>query len=439
MDKLTHFNESGRAHMVEVGDKDITKRTAVARGKIIMKDETLQRIKDGLIKKGDVLSVAQVGGIMGAKKTSELIPMCHNIFLTGADIRFRFIDNGVEVEAEINSTDKTGVEMEALTAVSIACLTIYDMCKAMDRGMEIQDIMLIKKAGGRSGVYTREGNKSLKHVENQMKSFGLINFEERMQEYPELIYDGPFSDHLKDVKPKLAGRKISGEEAVNIISDSFEKHRHSDIKVIGDTENQPIDSYYISISNENTPAGYEATAAVSKIGGEIIWYMDPVLSSKNNINKKDAIKKAEDFLKRIGFNNMEATYSMENEGQMVINFAYKQEDVLIYSDLVKVKLALDDGDIIGLEAQGFLTNHYERNIEKPKISKKEAGKKLSDRVKEENVRLAIIPIAGGKEVLTYEFKVKFGEDHYLIYIDADTGQQRKVLLMVNQENGTLVI
>ena len=167
--------------------------------------------------------------------------------------------------------------------------------------------------------------------------------------------------------------------------------------------------------------------------------MDPVLSSKNNINKKDAIKKAGDFLRRIGFNNMEATYSMEDEGQMVINFAYKQEDVLIYSDLVKVKLALDDGDIIGFEAQGYLTNHYERNIEKPKISKKEAGKKLSDRVKEENVRLAIIPIAGGKEVLTYEFKVKFGEDYYLIYIDADTGQQRKVLLMVNQENGTLVI
>ncbi|MFW5647995.1 MAG: cyclic pyranopterin monophosphate synthase MoaC [Candidatus Alkaliphilus sp. MAG34] len=156
MDKLTHFNKSGRAHMVEVGDKDITKRTAIARGRIIMKDETLQRIKDGLIEKGDVLSVAQVGGIMGAKKTSELIPMCHNIFLTGADIRFQFIDNGVEVEAEVNSTDKTGVEMEALTAVSIACLTIYDMCKAMDRGMEIQDIMLIKKAGGRSGVYIRE-------------------------------------------------------------------------------------------------------------------------------------------------------------------------------------------------------------------------------------------------------------------------------------------
>lgn len=156
MDELTHFNKSGRAHMVEVGNKDITKRTAIARGKIIMKDETLQRIKDGLIEKGDVLSVAQVGGIMGAKKTSELIPMCHNISLTGADIRFQFIHNGVEVEAEVNAADKTGVEMEALTAVSLACLTIYDMCKAMDRGMVIQDIMLVKKMGGKSGVFTRE-------------------------------------------------------------------------------------------------------------------------------------------------------------------------------------------------------------------------------------------------------------------------------------------
>lgn len=156
MGELTHFNESGRAHMVEVGDKDITKRTAIARGKIIMGDEILQRIKDGQIAKGDVLSVAQVGGIMGAKKTSELIPMCHNIFLSGADIRFNFIDNGVEVEAEVNSSGKTGVEMEALTAVSIACLTIYDMCKAMDKGMEIHDIRLIKKTGGKSGVYIRE-------------------------------------------------------------------------------------------------------------------------------------------------------------------------------------------------------------------------------------------------------------------------------------------
>lgn len=156
MDELTHFNEAGRAHMVEVGDKDITKRTAIATGRIRMKPETANRIRQGLIKKGDVLSVAQVAGIMGAKKTSDIIPMCHNIFLTGADIRFNIQDEYIELEAEVKTTGKTGVEMEALTAVSIACLTIYDMCKAIDKGMIIEDIKLMKKTGGKSGDFVRD-------------------------------------------------------------------------------------------------------------------------------------------------------------------------------------------------------------------------------------------------------------------------------------------
>lgn len=153
---FTHFNEEGRAHMVEVGDKKDTKRVAIAQGRINMKRETVKRIKDGLIKKGDVLSVAQVGGIMGAKKTSDLIPMCHNILLTGSDIRFNILDDAIEIEAEVRTTGKTGVEMEALTAVSITALTIYDMCKAVDKDMVIEDIKLIKKSGGNSGDYVRK-------------------------------------------------------------------------------------------------------------------------------------------------------------------------------------------------------------------------------------------------------------------------------------------
>ncbi|NLJ98427.1 MAG: cyclic pyranopterin monophosphate synthase MoaC [Tissierellia bacterium] len=153
---FTHFNEEGRAHMVEVGDKKDTKRVAIAQGRINMKSETVKRIKDGLIKKGDVLSVAQVGGIMGAKKTSDLIPMCHNILLTGSDIRFNILDDAIEIEAEVRTTGKTGVEMEALTAVSITALTIYDMCKAVDKDMVIEDIKLIKKSGGNSGDYVRK-------------------------------------------------------------------------------------------------------------------------------------------------------------------------------------------------------------------------------------------------------------------------------------------
>lgn len=153
---LTHFNEAGRAHMVEVGDKDITKRSAIASGRIRMNKETSDRIRQGLIEKGDVLSVAQIAGIMGAKKTSDLIPMCHNIFLTGADIRFNIQDEYIELEAEVKTTGKTGVEMEALTAASIACLTIYDMCKAIDKDMIIEYIKLMKKTGGKSGDYMRD-------------------------------------------------------------------------------------------------------------------------------------------------------------------------------------------------------------------------------------------------------------------------------------------
>ena len=153
---FTHFNEEGRAHMVEVGDKDDTKRVAIAYGRIRMKKETIQMIKEGLIKKGDVLSVAQVGGIMGSKKTNELIPMCHNIFITGSDIRFNILKDVIEIESEVKTVGKTGVEMEALTAVSIAALTIYDMCKAVDKDMVIEGIKLMKKSGGKSGEYMRK-------------------------------------------------------------------------------------------------------------------------------------------------------------------------------------------------------------------------------------------------------------------------------------------
>lgn len=153
--KLTHFNEKGRAHMVEVGEKNDTKRVAIARGTIKMKKETINSIRNGMIKKGDVLSVSQIAGIMGAKKTSDIIPMCHNIFLTGADISFRIKEEQIEIESIVKTIGKTGVEMEALMAVNIAAMTIYDMCKAIDKDMIITNVRLIEKTGGKSGNYVR--------------------------------------------------------------------------------------------------------------------------------------------------------------------------------------------------------------------------------------------------------------------------------------------
>lgn len=155
---LTHINEQGRAKMVDVSSKEETLREAAAYGCVYMKSETLQRIKEGTIKKGDVLSVAQVAGIMASKKTSDIIPMCHPIMISGCDINFNlnFDENKVEITSTVKTTGQTGVEMEALTAVAAAGLTIYDMCKAIDREMIVSDVMLMKKSGGKSGTFERK-------------------------------------------------------------------------------------------------------------------------------------------------------------------------------------------------------------------------------------------------------------------------------------------
>lgn len=157
-DKLTHFNASGEAHMVDVGQKDVTKRVAIAEGRIVMLPETLALIKQGNHKKGDVLGIARVAGIMAAKKTSELIPLCHPIALTHVDIELMPDDAlpGVYCKATAECRGITGVEMEALTAVQISLLTIYDMCKAVDRGMHMEDIGLLEKSGGKSGTWSKD-------------------------------------------------------------------------------------------------------------------------------------------------------------------------------------------------------------------------------------------------------------------------------------------
>lgn len=154
MDKLTHFNDQNRAKMVDVTNKDVTSRVAKATGKIIMNPETLIRIHDGKIKKGDVLAVAQVAGIMAAKQTSQMIPMCHLIPLTGVDINFED-DNKttITITTIVKTKHVTGVEIEALLAAQTALLTIYDMCKAIDRGMVITDVHLVEKNGGKSGHF----------------------------------------------------------------------------------------------------------------------------------------------------------------------------------------------------------------------------------------------------------------------------------------------
>ena len=158
MSELTHFNRRGEAHMVDVGDKPVTQREALAEGRITMQSETLARIRAGDHKKGDVLGIARVAGIMAAKRTADLVPLCHPLPLTAVSIDFELEDAlpAVRCRVRVRTGGQTGVEMEALTAVQIALLTIYDMCKAVDRGMRMTDIGLLEKRGGKSGEWRRD-------------------------------------------------------------------------------------------------------------------------------------------------------------------------------------------------------------------------------------------------------------------------------------------
>jgi cyclic pyranopterin monophosphate synthase len=155
MSRLTHFDAEGKAAMVDVGDKDVTERSATAKGSIYMQPETIALINSGGVKKGDVLSVARLAGIMGAKRTPDLIPLCHPLALTpvSVDLSIDPSRNAVDISATCKLRGRTGVEMEALTAVAVAALTVYDMCKAADRGMRIADIRLVQKSGGKSGTF----------------------------------------------------------------------------------------------------------------------------------------------------------------------------------------------------------------------------------------------------------------------------------------------
>ena len=157
MQDFTHFNKQGRAKMVDVGEKPVSVRTAVAAGRVLVNPETFALIRSGGMKKGDVLTVAQIAGVMGAKRTPELIPMCHPILLDGIDLELRLDEEScaVEIRATVSSAGRTGVEMEALTAVSTAALTVYDMCKAVQKDMVISDLRLLQKTGGVHGDYER--------------------------------------------------------------------------------------------------------------------------------------------------------------------------------------------------------------------------------------------------------------------------------------------
>ncbi|QEK12659.1 germination protein YpeB [Crassaminicella thermophila] len=295
----------------------------------------------------------------------------------------------------------------------------------------------IAENGMSIGELRRKANKKLKKPNENMITTSFLNIEEKMQEYPELIYDGPFSEHIKKQKSKLNGRRISKNEIKKIAEEFLGNKVEYKADLIGET-NSRIPAYTIELKPKEKEKS-SVTMAITKNGGYVLWMLNTREISEAKISEKRGLEIAKDFLKKRGYKNMVPTYSEKYDGQMVINFACMQDNVIIYTDLIKVKVGLDNGEIVGFEAEGYLFNHHERNISKPKINIQEAKDKISIDAKVIDSKLVIIPNEGGKEILCYEFKANYKGDTFLIYINAETGEEQKILQVIIKENGVLML
>ena len=267
------------------------------------------------------------------------------------------------------------------------------------------------------------------------------NIDKTFQEYPRLIYDGPFSDHLSETESKgLTGEVLSEEKVKEKVIQFFGKDRVESVGSTGKNDSGPIKTYSYTVKFKGAPEEQMASVDFTQKGGHPYWmiYNRPVNEKKIDIDKAKRLGK--EFLAKHGFENMVDTYYLSEDGTAVINYAHKQDDVIMYPDLIKVKIALDTGEVVGLESKGYLSSHTARKIQEPKLTMEEARAKINSRIKIDSSGLAIIPTNFKTELLTYEFKGKFNNQDFIVYINALTGKEENILMIIFQRKiGKLLI
>ena len=267
----------------------------------------------------------------------------------------------------------------------------------------------------------------------EVSGFDVV--EDNFHEFTGLIYDGAFSEHIISSEKKgLTGEDIDEETAKQKAEEFIGKDKINETKSNGYVENGDIPVYRFEITtNEEQNIGI----SISKKGGHVVFlnYNRNVIEEK--ISPEEAVQKGKEYLNNKGFPNMQETYYLKENGFITVNYAYKQNNVVIYPDLIKVKIALDNGEIIGLESTGYLNNHYERNISKNLISIEDAKKQLTNNIEIKSEGLAIIPTEWNTEILCYEFKGKVEDIDFIAYINAETGEEEDILIITNTPNGTL--
>jgi len=287
------------------------------------------------------------------------------------------------------------------------------------------------------GELTKKGSIAFAQQVDNISKESFSNLEENFHEYSGLIYDGAFSEHLTGQEKKgLTGEDIEEEQAKKKAEEFIGKDEVKEITNLGYSENASVPSYDFSITNKK---GETINISISKKGGHIVYMNSNREVNTETISQEEANKKGKEFLNNKGFKNMKETYYLKQEGIVTINYAYMQDNVVIYPDLIKVKVALDNGDVLGMETSGYLNNHTTRDISKIKISQQEAKKKLNKDLEIESEGLAIIPTEWKTEILCYEFKGKVDGREFLVYINSENGKEEDILIIKNTPNGTLTM
>lgn len=290
------------------------------------------------------------------------------------------------------------------------------------------------------GELDKKGEVAFAQQVSNLSTESFSNIEENFHEYAGLIYDGAFSEHLTSPERKgLTGDEIDEEKAKKIVESFMGKENIEEINSNGFSENGNIPSYNFSIKVKGGDDNNYAAIAISKKGGHIVYMNYNRDIGDETITMEEANDIGLKFLEEKGYKSMKETYYMKQNGILTINYAYNQEDVVIYPDLIKLKVALDSGEVLGLEATGYLNSHEERNIDTVKVSKEEAKKNLNEKLEILSEGLAIIPTEYQTEVLCWEFKGSIKGNDFLIYINAETGKEEDILVIVDTPNGTLTM
>ena len=288
------------------------------------------------------------------------------------------------------------------------------------------------------GELTEKGTVAFAQQVDNISKESFSNLEENFHEYAGLIYDGAFSEHLTSNEPKgLTGEDIDENKAREKVEEFIGKENIKEINSLGFSENATIPVYDFSITNNNEET---INISISKKGGHVVNMNSNRDITTEIISQEEAANKAKEFLDNKGFTNMKETYYLKQEGIVTINYAYMQDNVIMYPDLIKVKVALDNGEILGIETTGYLNNHVEnRDISNIKITEEEAKKDLNTNLEIISSGMAVIPTEWETELLCYEFKGKVEDKEFLVYINAENGREEDILIITNTPNGTLAM